>query len=144
MAVGDEKGKLGRPHIPCLKAALCLESKFVFLLCCCERRRRSVLFNVSNNGKQLLEVSKGLCLNQVINSSGPFLPPPHPAQVVETWLWVTPSTDPKAQKATLRPWTIWSMENPILPSGQAQEDHGYHFGTMFAESVTEAEFKMRS
>lgn len=25
------------------------------------------------------------------------------------------------------------MENPILPLGQAQEDHGYHFGTMFTE-----------
>ena len=36
------------------------------------------------------------------------------------------------------------MENPILPRGQAQEDHGYHLGTMFTESVIEAEFKIWS
>ena len=30
--------------------------KFVFLLCCCQRIRSSVLFNVSHNGRQLLEV----------------------------------------------------------------------------------------
>ena len=36
------------------------------------------------------------------------------------------------------------MENPILPWGQAQEDHGYHLGTMFTESVIEAEFKIWS
>ena len=58
-------------------------------------------------------------------------PQPHPAQMAETWLWVILSTDPKAKKTTLRPWTIRLTENPILPLGQAQEDHGYHFGTMF-------------
>lgn len=87
------------------------------LVCFVKGDSEEVYSSVSQGKTIITGCQPGLILsassNKVIKNSESLIFLIGPA---ETGLWGALSTVPQTKKATLNPWTIWTMENPAFQS----------------------------